>query len=126
MNINPSEWVHLSPYLVLLGFVGAMVVALRFNLKTQRIVNQVHEVSLDEGCNWQFWKNYRHILLFIFKPNLLIESSDSQDLVKAKSELIDHAKMVRATVLYVCLFIIAGIAAAVAVPITVALFIHYR
>jgi hypothetical protein len=117
-----DQFVELGvPLLFLLGFCGAGAVAIRFNLKTKKIVQAIDAAAAREGKNWSFWGNRRRQLRFLFNPSELIEAGDSQELRAAKEVLIFHRYSMWRTFGLGAAFLIGGALCAVAIPIFFAL-----
>lgn len=102
--------------------VGWMV--LRFNLKTYSIVRDIQRVAEREGTTWTFYGDPRRPFLFLFRPEKLIDLSDSIAVRVSKEALLDHRKHLWRSLLITWGIMIAGFVLSAGVPLGYALLGH--
>lgn len=106
-----------------IGFAAAvfwaLVIALRFNLRTASHVRSVQTALEAEGQVWPFWTDSGRLQSFLFQPQSLVSEADIPAVREAKKQLIKHrAELVRwlaIAVIGALALVFAGLGAAVAV-----------
>ena len=78
------------PTIFFLGMLFASSFAIRFNLKTFRIVKQIQQQAASEGLQWEFWGRRDRKRQFLFRPADLIGPNDSVALCNSKQLLVAH------------------------------------
>jgi hypothetical protein len=99
--------------------IGLMV--LRFNLRTYSLVRDIRRVAEREGTTWSFYGDPQRHLLFLFRPEKLIDPSDGIALRSSKETLLDHRKRLWPTLLITWGIMIAGFVLSTGVPLGYAL-----
>jgi hypothetical protein len=99
-------------------------VALRFNLKTYSLVRDIQRVAESEGTTWTFYGDPRRRFLFLFRPEKLLDLSDSVALRASKETLLDHRKHLWRLLLITWGIMIAAFVLSTGVPLGYALLGH--
>jgi hypothetical protein len=90
------------------GCLWAMAVALKFNLRTARLVQAVQRAAMMTNQTWQFWSDRRLLLAFVFRPNALLDPSDTHEIRQEKTKLIEHRTALGGTLLRGCVGLLLG------------------
>jgi hypothetical protein len=104
--------------------LGAIRIAISFNLKTNCIVKSIQVLEESRGRSWLFWSNTERLHLFLFRPLDLICSTDTQEIIDAKKKLINHRMTAKRSFLKCFVFLFAGVVLAVATLAIIGLFQH--
>ncbi len=118
-----AEWG--PPIAFIAGGLGAAIVVFRFQWRTFQLVKVVQEIEKRRGRDWPFWSDPYRTQAFTFSPSSLIDPSDPQDLMAAKTALVHHRSTVRAYLMPGFCLLFGGALLAIAIPITIGLILHF-
>jgi hypothetical protein len=106
----------MTPLFFFAGMFGAFSVVIWFNVRTWQLVRLI-QAQYGQGKEaWDFWSDRSLQLTFVLRPHLLMDGTETSEVLHAKQALIDHRlKMWKSLSLALALFV-AGMIGAVTIP----------
>jgi hypothetical protein len=105
----------------LIAFIAAAFIAgalaVRFNVRTYRLVRDIQRVAEHEGTTWTFYGDPQRTVAFLFRPGQLVDSSDSIALRACKESLLTHRRSLGRTLVITWAIMIVGFVLAVGLPL---------
>ncbi len=109
--IDPSLIVFLATVIVVFFLVG------RFQIQTYLLVKKIQFVAKRQGATWDFWTDHARLSAFVFSPEQLLASSDTEEMASTKRQLLHHRNGMRRALLLMGAIMLLGFVVGIGIPL---------